>query len=147
MARTQLLTVIHEIVAAAGVLEAFDTAPHFSLRIDNPPYMPLVIEAFRAPDALTPGHTRSISIAHYREECGDLVADPEILMTGVGELLWLQMPGVFTEIRFRGDDGRVRCAVWHAADVRELANTWARNIRAQGFIAAARRLRTVQGSV
>ena len=45
------------------------------LRIENPPYMALVIEAAPEPGPL--GFT-AISVAHYGEQNGDLMCDPEM---------------------------------------------------------------------
>jgi hypothetical protein len=45
------------------------------LRIENPPYMALVIEAASEPGPL--GFT-AISVAHYGEQNGDLMRDPEM---------------------------------------------------------------------
>ena len=45
------------------------------LKIENPPYMALVIEAS---DESGPCSLPSISIAHYGEQNGDLMRDPEM---------------------------------------------------------------------
>jgi hypothetical protein len=46
-----------------------------SLRIDNPPYMPLSIEAT---DESGPCGLPALSVAHYGEQNGDLMRDPEM---------------------------------------------------------------------
>ena len=49
--------------------------PGLSLTIDNTPYMSLVIEAL---DELGPCGLPALSIAHYGEQNGDLMRDPEM---------------------------------------------------------------------
>jgi hypothetical protein len=45
------------------------------LKIDNPPYMELVIEAM---DESGPMGLPALSVAHYGEQNGDLMRDPEM---------------------------------------------------------------------
>ena len=47
-----------------------------SLKIENPPFMELVIEAT---DESGPCGLPAISVAHYGEQNGDLMRDPEML--------------------------------------------------------------------
>jgi ParB family chromosome partitioning protein len=54
---------------------AGDYRPTLYLKIENPPYMALVIEATPEPG---PTGLPAISIAHYGEQNGDLVRDPEM---------------------------------------------------------------------
>ena len=49
--------------------------PTLYLRVENPPYMVLVIEAMPEPGPLG---SPAISIAHYGEQNGDLMRDPEM---------------------------------------------------------------------
>ena len=49
--------------------------PGLYLKIENPPYMALVIEAT---DESGPSGLPSISVAHYGEQNGDLMRDPEM---------------------------------------------------------------------
>ena len=48
--------------------------PTLSLKIENPPYMALVIEAIERGPLGLPG----LSVAHYGEQNGDLMRDPEM---------------------------------------------------------------------
>ncbi len=48
--------------------------PTLSLKIENPPYMTLVIEAIEPGPLGLPG----LSVAHYGEQNGDLMRDPEM---------------------------------------------------------------------
>jgi hypothetical protein len=45
------------------------------VRVENPPYLPLVIEATPDPG---PCGLRAVSVAHYGEQNGDLMRDPEM---------------------------------------------------------------------
>jgi hypothetical protein len=49
--------------------------PTLNLKIENPPYMALVIEATPEPGPLK---APAISVAHYGEQNGDLMRDPEM---------------------------------------------------------------------
>jgi hypothetical protein len=49
--------------------------PTLYIKIDNPPYMALVIEGIPEPGPLG---LPAISIAHYGEQNGDLMCDPEM---------------------------------------------------------------------
>jgi hypothetical protein len=49
--------------------------PGHYLKIDNPPYMELVIEAM---DESGPMGLPAISVCHYGEQNGDLMRDPEM---------------------------------------------------------------------
>ena len=49
--------------------------PALYLKIENPPFMALVIEAVPEPGPL---NLPAISIAHYGEQNGDLMRDPEM---------------------------------------------------------------------
>jgi hypothetical protein len=48
--------------------------PTLSLKIENPPYMALVIEAI----GIGPMGLPALSVAHYGEQNGDLMRDPEM---------------------------------------------------------------------
>ena len=49
--------------------------PTLYLKIENPPYMALVIEAVPEPGPLG---VPAVSVAHYGEQNGDLMSDPEM---------------------------------------------------------------------
>ena len=49
--------------------------PTLYLRVENPPYMVLVIEAMPEPGPLG---LPAVSVAHYGEQNGDLMRDPEM---------------------------------------------------------------------
>lgn len=138
-----LLAVAREIVAAAGQTAAFETAGEFHLKIVNDPYLPLVIEAWPVELPIVPGERRRISVAHYVELNGDLCADPDIVLTDTGHVVQCQQRNHFTECIRYGRGYQPETSIVDAqatAGVEGLARMWARNLRAQGFIAAAKRL-------
>ena len=70
---------IEKILAAHGQLEAFLKGEEFSIKIANPPFMPLSIER----------HGKMITVTHYFEQNGDLVADPDVEFVDLGKLDWM----------------------------------------------------------
>jgi hypothetical protein len=76
-----LLTVVYQIVDAAHERVPFERGEGYHLKLEQEGLMPLVIEAWGV------GKGRRISVAHYYEQNGDLIADPDILMDGEGQPL------------------------------------------------------------
>jgi hypothetical protein len=135
--RTSMMRIIEQIVAAAGQTEAYTTDAHFHLRIENEPYMALVIESWATPDALV-SEKRRVSVAHYFTQHGDAIADPECEMTDLGYPIELDQQGHRTPVMWRAADGRVMVRPAVRQSVASFLNMWARNIRAQGFLKAAK---------
>ena len=79
-----------------------------------------------------------ISVAHYFEQNGDLIADPEIVFALVGD--WYpveiqQVLGGWRQFLAKDAQGRLICCNPRGqADVTTFADLWARNIEAQGWI-------------
>ena len=65
---TLFQSTIEGLLAAHGLLEAFQQNDSFHVRLDQPGYERLVIER----------HGDLISVAHYYEQNGDLVPDPDV---------------------------------------------------------------------
>ena len=131
-----------QIIEEAGGLSAFTWA-----RIENPPFMPLVVESLgeRGPS----GH-RALSIAHYGEQNGDAMRDPEICAEVVVEKgsasLWPyyfrnDYAGVESWNRQRAADGSMTCRPQETRDLESFMEMWDANIQAQGFLEAFRRTR------
>lgn len=118
---TPLLKVVYQIVDAAGDRTPFERGEEYHLKLTQPTYMPLVIEAWGQ------GCARRISVAHYYEQNGDLVADPDILMDGAGMPLEISQPFGYTRV----DREVIRL------DVLRFMRLWASNIRAQGWVELA----------
>ena len=111
--------------------------PSLYLKIDNPPYMELVIEAMDEPG---PCGLPTLSVAHYGEQNGDLMADPEMRFELVGAEL--------DPFYWRND--YVAVAQWSRNIVsdhyvclpelyeqhRQFARMWDNNLRSQRFAEA-----------
>lgn len=116
--------------------------PTLYIKIENPPYMALVIEAAPEPGPL---NLPAISVTHYGEQNGDLMRDPEMCF----ELSKPPLSGlVLSAYYFRNDYmGVEQYSRFRDGDnyifVRELleqhesfAKLWDRNLREQGFLDA-----------
>jgi hypothetical protein len=133
---------ILQILAAAGGFRR-----DLYLRIENPPYMTLVIEA--VPE-LGPLNAPAISVAHYGEQNGDLMRDPEMCfeLTNPLGMGWIMTPyyfrndfvGVEQVSRTRDEKNYIFYPdIFHQHE--SFSRTWDRNLRAQGFFEAFQRSR------
>ncbi len=117
-------TTILEILNRQGLAAAFHHSTEFHLRVEKPPYLPLVIER----------QGNIISVAHYGEINGDPCRDPELTF----DLAWVptsitQDPvGRYVEV-FVEVDGRQQARPLLLRELKAFANLWARNLQAQGF--------------
>ncbi len=114
-----------DILRRHGLDKTFNTATEFHLRVENSPYMPLVIER----------QGNVISVAHYSELNGDAIRDPECTFSWPE---WMPLSitqdpvGRYAEICVMdGDRPVIRAALLR--ELRMFANLWARNLMAQGF--------------
>jgi hypothetical protein len=82
--------------------------PSLYLKIDNAPYMELVIEAMGEPGPLG---LPSISVAHYGEQNGDAMRDPEMCFEIV-----------------TGNDGSLSLNPWYWRNDYVAVEQWSRNI-------------------
>ena len=133
---------ILQILAAAGGFRR-----DLYLRVENPPYMTLVIEA--VPE-LGPLNAPAISVAHYGEQNGDLMRDPEMCfeLTNPLGMGWIMTPyyfrndfiGVEQVSRTRDEKNYIFYPdLFHQHE--SFARTWDRNLHAQGFLEAFERTR------
>jgi len=116
--------------------------PALYLKIENPPYMALVIEATPEPGPLS---QPSISVAHYGEQNGDLMRDPEM---GFELTNPLRLGRTMTPFYFRNDylgveqysryrDGENYVFLPDLYEQHEqFARLWDRNLRDQSFLEA-----------
>lgn len=138
-----ILQRVREVVRAANLLQEFESEEHFSLRVENEPWMPLVIESWPAPDSLQ-GERRRIQVGHYFIEGERTFADPELEMTDLGFPVRLKQWG-FGQMEFPilwrdAQSQQVLVNVKVKRDSAELLRIWANNIKEQGFIEAAARI-------
>jgi len=119
--------------------------PTLYLKIENPPFMALVIEATPEPG---PCGSPAISIAHYGEQNGDLMRDPEMCfeLTNPRGMGWTMTPyyfrndyiGVEQYSRTRDDKHYIFYPdLLHQHE--QFARMWDRNLCAQGFFEAFER--------
>jgi hypothetical protein len=87
-----------------------------ALTLELPGYMRLAIEVI--------GKGR-LSVAHYYEQYGDLVADPDVELLILSPELW--MPYAITQL------GRYRNDAAGQAALADFCEFWARNLEAQGW--------------
>ncbi|MBN1887236.1 MAG: hypothetical protein JW850_04580 [Thermoflexales bacterium] len=109
------------------------------LRLEKPSYMPLVVE-FLAKDRA--------SVAHYHEQEGDLIADPDVVFWIGPDGEWypieIQQPSIslfgadlggYKVYAQLTDDGQIEVLNQRMqADLASFCNTWAKNIKAQGWL-------------
>jgi hypothetical protein len=138
---------VARIIKLHGGLDVLRAAP---IRIDPPSdgLMRLCIELV----GTGPNGLPLVSVAHYYEHNGALVADPEMTFeapaddgpTGWRSGSWspvtFEMPGtgIYRRATWRGEDGRVWVDRRERADEAAFARLWGRNIGAQGFVEAFR---------
>jgi len=138
-----LLQRVHAVIRAARLFEEFESAERFSLRVENEPYMPLVIESWPASDALQ-GEKRRVLVAHYIQSGEHQLPDPELEMTDGGFPVRLRQTVcevLETPVLWRdATTGQIMLNGRGKRDIAELLRVWSRNIRAQGFIEAASRI-------
>ncbi len=121
---TLFQTTIEHLLKSHHLLDAFQTQEDFHARFDMPPYQPLVIER----------HGELISVAHYYEQNGDLIPDPDVELHYPS---W--MPTAITQSlgyrreKFIERDGRTFVDTRFHRDVSSFLALWARNIKAQGW--------------
>ena len=117
------------------------------LRIENPPFMRLVIEVVGRPFA---NGACEVSVAHYGEQNGDAMRDPEItfLVTPSEDGQWQWKPLTFLndymgayQVAAASDQfGSIRVRDARLArDLEDFAKTWDCNVKHQCFIEAFRR--------
>ncbi len=114
--------------------------PGLSLKIDNPPYMPLVIEAM---DESGPCGLPALSVAHYGEQNGDLMRDPEMcfeLGFAEGRTSTLSTGATTTSAWSSGSRSTpapiTPFTVSCISSTFRFAKVWDRNLRSQGFAEA-----------
>jgi hypothetical protein len=144
-----MLQRVHEVVRAARLFEEFETAERFTLRVENEPYMPLIIESWPALDSLQ-GERRRVLVAHYYRAKGREYPDPELEMTERGFPVRLRQTvfGVMeTPVLWRDQKTQqILVNVSGKRSMAELLRIWATNIKDQGFINAASQIVTDRGS-
>ena len=128
---------VQQMIDQHGGFEAVRTR---YLRLENPPFMRLVIEVIGGP---YPNGAYELSVAHYAEQNGDAMRDPEITFLVVPsaegttwtpltfENSYLGAYQVLAEVNREGLITIKQSRAMH--DLRDFANQWDRNLKEQGF--------------
>ena len=133
------MTTIVEILALAEPLR-----PGFHFKIENECWMALVIEDIQQPG---PNGLPSLSVAHYFDQNGDLMRDPEMIFemskhadeTILVPYCWRSDVAGKEQYSTWIEQGRVYVDAKLKSEHIDFARLWDRNLRAQGFIEAFRR--------
>jgi hypothetical protein len=126
---------VQKIIDSRGGLEALKQRP---IRLQVPGFMRLVIEHV----GRGPRGGELVSVAHYGEQNGDLMRDPEIVFeVAAGQWCPISIQqdylSSYREAVFVGEDGKVYVRPVEVRDIQAFARMWDRNIKAQGFVDAA----------
>lgn len=112
------------------------------IRLENPGYMRLVIERV----GIGPHSGDLVSVAHYYEQNGDAMRDPEIVFE-VEPLGWTPVEytqdnlAVYQRLVWTDPETKeIICAPRALKSVKEFAEMWDTNLREQGFIKAMEQL-------
>jgi hypothetical protein len=144
---------VAKIIEIHGGLEALKAK---SIRIEPPSsgFMRLCIEFV----GTGPRGLPLVSVAHYFEQEGDLMADPDLVFEvnpdDDGPLSWKtgewgpvsfthHSTGTYQEAVFV-QDGKVMVAPRLVASLKSFARTWDRNLKVQGYVAAFERQRRAE---
>ena len=121
---TLFQTTIEKLLSAHNLLENFHAQLDFHVRFDMSGYQRLVIER----------HRELISVAHYFEQNGDLVPDPDVELhyptwtpTAITQAIG------YRREKFIERDGRTLVDTRFDREVSSFLSMWARNIHAQGW--------------
>lgn len=129
---------VAKIIDTFGGLEGLKQQP---IRLKVEGFMPLVIEHV----GVGPRGQPLVSVAHYYEQQGDLMADPDMTFE-VADGTWSPVefhqasPPVYQRAVSVGEDGKVLIKPKLLADLKRFAAVWDRNLRDQGFLKAAKAL-------
>ena len=124
------------------LMGAGEPEPGFHLHIDNPPWMPLDIEDI---ETSGPNGLPTLSVAHYGQQNGDAMRDPEMLFEmrrEGGEIVlapyyWRNdYVGIERYSSFRDDEQHLLMLPALKRQHEEFARLWDRNLRAQGYYEA-----------
>ena len=104
------------------------------LRLDSEGYMTLVIESIQGPNNLP-----AFSLAHYGEQNGDAMRDPEVCFeVSSDEILPFSFlndyMGIYQEVYSTNGGGPLVRNQAMAKDIEQFLNDWARNLKDQGFL-------------
>jgi hypothetical protein len=124
---TTMKVAIEKILTELNQLDAFMKSESFAIKITNEGYMPLSIER----------HGKTITVAHYFEQNGDLIPDPDMEFADLGKEEWLpvaiqQSNGHYVRAANQ-EEGKWMFNPRVMRELKSFSRMWARNLNAQGF--------------
>lgn len=123
---TLFQTTIEHLLQAHNLLDDFHKPDSFHVRFDKPGYERLVIER----------HGSMISVAHYYEQNGDLIPDPDVELhypTWVPTAITQCIGFVVRREKFIEREDKTYVDTRFHKEVSSFLTMWARNIKAQGW--------------
>lgn len=121
---TLFQTTIEKLLSAHHLLDKFHSQLDFHVRFDMPGYQWLLIER----------HGELISVAHYFEQNGDLIPDPDVELhyptwtpTAITQSIG------YRREKFIEREGQTFVDTKFHREVSSFLSMWARNIQAQGW--------------
>jgi hypothetical protein len=132
------MTSVDAIIRARGGYEHLFENPIRVENGQNGPFMPLSVERI----GVGPREGIVIAVHHSREQNGDLIFDPEVVFEVIGDewhpLSFEQSGVIYWEAVFQDTNtGKLMCRPKLLKDLQKFCRMWDRNIRDQGFVAAA----------
>jgi len=128
----------------------FEAVRNHYIRLDNPPLMRLVIEVIGGP---YPNGAYQLSVAHYGEQNGDAMRDPELtfLVSQDGDgFAWTPLTyensylGCYQVAATVNERGEIAVRNQRLLrELREFAQMWDNNIKDQGFLTVFERTNPV----
>lgn len=125
----------------AEILSLAKAMPGFHVEVENPPYQSLVIEYLheRGPRGFP-----TVSVAHYGEQNGDLMRDPEMVFeienSGTAmafkPFYWRNDYCGVEQYSVRLEDSSVKIEPELLREHEEFTQLWSTNLDQQGFLAA-----------
>ena len=124
------------------LMEAGPLPSGFHLHIDNPPWMPLDIEDI---EISGPNGLPTVSVAHYGQQNGDAMRDPEMLFEirrDGSEIVLVpyywrnDYLGIERYSSFRDDEHKLFTLANLKRQHEEFARLWDNNLRTQGYYEA-----------
>jgi hypothetical protein len=132
------MQLIHHMIAQHG---GFEAVRNRYLRLENPPLMRLVIEVIVGP---YPNGAYEVSVAHYSEQNGDAMRDPEItflVQPNDPGHAWSPLTfensylGAYQVVAVVNAEGLLQVRQpRQMQELREFANQWDLNLKEQGFV-------------
>lgn len=119
------------------ILALFPYRNHIT--ISSPGFMDLVLERI----GTGPRNLPMVSVAHYYEQNGDLMRDPEMTFEVDGANFWpvsfqQDSLGLYQEACFVGESGATLVRPRLLKDLQKFARSWNTNLREQGFLKEAK---------